>query len=146
LVAQGREVTLLAHVLDSASSDNDVRALTEFAAAHEGPVDVVVPESLAEVRETVAGASVVLGSRMHACLNALSVGTPAVPLAYSRKFEPLLHDVGWRYGIDLRTEADAVEAVLRILEEEPLAAAAADVPHRARALLDAAEMALRTVR
>ena len=46
-----------------------------------------------------------IGSRMHACLNALSVGTPAIPLAYSRKFAPLLGDLGWAHVVDLRTQA-----------------------------------------
>jgi colanic acid/amylovoran biosynthesis protein len=147
LVARGREVTLLAHVVGQGPGDNDVPAIEEFAAAHEGPVDVVVPSSLDEVREVVAGASVVLGSRMHACLNALSVGTPAVPLAYSRKFAPLLGDLGWTSSIDLRTEPAPVEAALTILEDEPeLTAAAADVRRRAQVLLAEAETTLRTVR
>ncbi|RFU22795.1 polysaccharide pyruvyl transferase family protein [Geodermatophilus marinus] len=147
LVTRGREVTLLAHVVGWARGDNDVPAVEEFAAAHEGPVDVVVPTSLAEVREVVAGASLVLGSRMHACLNALSVGTPAVPLAYSRKFEPLLQDLGWRHSVDLRAEQAPLEAVLRVLDDEPeLTATADDVRRRAQDLLGEAEKSLRTLR
>ncbi|ASK65550.1 hypothetical protein CFK39_06540 [Brachybacterium avium] len=32
-------------------------------------------------RKTIAGARLLIGSRMHACLNALPVGTSAIPLA-----------------------------------------------------------------
>ena len=49
---------------------------------------------------------------MHACLNSLSVGTPAIPLAYSRKFAPLLADSGWTRCVDLRNSADPVGDVL----------------------------------
>ncbi|MCZ2817754.1 polysaccharide pyruvyl transferase family protein [Modestobacter sp. VKM Ac-2984] len=143
LVRRGRRVALLAHVLDSASADNDVRAAREFAAEREDAPEVLVPTSLAEVRRMVAGAELVIGSRMHACLNALSVGTPAVPLAYSRKFEPLLAGVGWPHLIDLRTEPDPVDATLRIVERTDLAATARGVRDRAQELLVPAETALR---
>jgi colanic acid/amylovoran biosynthesis protein len=102
----GRSVTLLAHVLDNPSSDNDISAMK--ALSSEFPdLPLVVPETLAGVREFLASASVVVGSRMHACLNAISVGTPAIPLAYSRKFAPLLADIGWRHTLDLREKLDA---------------------------------------
>src|SRR5699024_592440 len=104
LRADGREVALLAHVLDNPSADNDVPALRELAAQVGGGLEVVVPTDLDSVRATIAGANLLIGSRMHACLNALSVGTPAIPLAYSRKFAPLLESVGWRTGFDLRTD------------------------------------------
>src|SRR5699024_10969139 len=83
--------------------DNDVPAARELAAQVDGDLEVVVPTDLDSVRETIAGARLLIGSRMHACLNALSVGTPAIPLAYSRKFAPLLDSVGWTTGFDLRT-------------------------------------------
>src|SRR5699024_5535961 len=104
LRADGREVALLAHVLDNPSADNDVPALRELAAQVGEDVEIVVPTDLDSVRATIAGARLLIGSRMHACLNALSVGTPAIPLAYSRKFAPLLESVGWTTGFDLRTD------------------------------------------
>lgn len=107
LRADGREVTLLAHVLDNPTPDNDVPAARELAAQVGGDLEVVVPTDLDSVRETIAGARLLIGSRMHACLNALSVGTPAIPLAYSRKFAPLLDSVGWTTGFDLRTDDPA---------------------------------------
>src|SRR5699024_8479421 len=92
-----------------------------------GDLEVVVPADLDSVRETIAGARLLIGSRMHACLNALSVGTPAIPLAYSRKFAPLLDSVGWTTGFDLRTDDPAT------LPRQIMAAAAEVTPEQARA-------------
>jgi len=142
LVAEGRHVTLLAHVLSSNKVDDDVPVVTEIAHRHAG-VDVLVPTDLADVREAVASAQLVVGSRMHACLNALSVGTPAIPLAYSRKFEPLLDDLGWRATVDLRTSTDPVDEVLRLAADSTLLSGVGAVRERAEAALGPAEAALR---
>lgn len=107
LVAQGRTVTLLAHVLASKSADNDVPAVEEFRRTEAPDAELIVPDSLDHVRTVMAGASLVIGSRMHACLNALSVGVPAIPLAYSRKFAPLMGDLGWQHVVDLRDRPDS---------------------------------------
>ena len=90
LTASGRTVALLAHVVHSDDADNDVPAIRAFVDDHAAGAEIVTPTSLTDVRELIASAGLVIGSRMHACLNALSVGTPAIPLAYSRKFAPLL--------------------------------------------------------
>lgn len=82
-------------MLDSPVVDNDVPVAESLGAEYGGAVDVMVPKSLTDVRETLASATVAIGPRMHACLNAIPLGTPALPLAYSRKFLPLLNDIGW---------------------------------------------------
>ena len=139
LTAAGRRVSLLAHVLPSDNPDDDVPAVEEFARTHAPAAEVLHPTSLADVRKMMTGASLVVGSRMHACLNALSVGTPAVPLAYSRKFAPLLADLGWQHVIDLRTETGGVGAlVTSIAGRDDLDAAVAAVTLRARASLEPA--------
>lgn len=142
LAADGRRVTLLAHVLDSALGDNDVPALHELGVQRPG-LEVVVPADLEEVRSVVSSAEVVVGSRMHACLNALSVGTPAVPLAYSRKFAPLLADIGWEHTVDLRSHPDPVRAVLDGLATPGLDVQAKAARERGQALLETAAAALR---
>lgn len=145
LAAAGREVGLLAHVLPAAArtsaGDDDVPVVTELA--RERGLEVLVPEDLAHVRELVASARLVVGSRMHACLNALSVGTPAVPLAYSRKFAPLLEGLGWETTIDLRSADDAAERTVELAADPTLLTRAAGVRDRADALLGPAEAALR---
>lgn len=135
LVAAGRRVELLAHVLESTSPDNDVPAVREFAARHAPGTTVHTPRSLAEVRALVAGAELVVGARMHACLNALSCATPAVAMAYSRKFVPLLEPLGWTASVDLRTSPDPVAEVLSAARRPGLAAEAAAVRARTDAAL-----------
>lgn len=145
LAAAGRRVTLLAHVLDSSLVDNDVPAVRDLAARCGGELDVVVPESLDHARSAVAAAEVVIGSRMHACLNALSVGTPAVALAYSRKFEPLLADIGWSRTVDLRSHPDPVSAAMTAIDAPDLAVATQKTLDRAHELLEVGVESLRSL-
>lgn len=141
----GRKVTLMAHVLDSPRADNDVPVLRELADRVGGVAEVVVPGSLEQARGVLASADVVIGSRMHACLNALSVGRPAVPLAYSRKFAPLLRDLGWPHTVELNEGLGQVEAVLRAVEHPRLLEHVQPVRDRAAERLAVAERALATV-
>ena len=141
LAGRGREVTLLAHVLDSRFPDNDVP--TVHSLAKEFGMRVVVPADVAEVRRLLRAARLVFGSRMHACLNSLSVGTPAIPLAYSRKFEPLLADLGWPHVVDLNAPHPAGQALDIADDADGLAEAAKAVRARADLLLVDAEDALK---
>lgn len=113
---EGRDVSIVTHVLANESSDNDVAAAEAFIREGFPNVELIVPDSLPSVREALASARAVVGSRMHACLNALSCGVPAVPWAYSRKFAPLLSDLGWSHTLDLRSGSDLlVSRTLQIL-------------------------------
>ncbi|MDM7830692.1 polysaccharide pyruvyl transferase family protein [Cellulomonas edaphi] len=141
----GRTVSLMAHVIESPVADNDVPAVRELAALVGGDVEVVLPQDLDEVREVTASAAVVVGSRMHACLNALSTGTPAVPMAYSRKFDPLLRDLGWEHTVDLRAASTPVEDVLALVKTD-LTSDVAALLDTAEGLLAPAVAALRSVR
>ena len=145
LRAAGRTVHLLAHVIDSPLSDNDVPVARELAALLGGDTEVLVPTSLAEVRTMIASSAVVIGSRMHACLNALSVGVPAIPLAYSRKFDPLLANIGCASTVDLRqsTPAEQLRAVLAELDRPDPRGAAGLIRDRAQEMLSTAQQRLR---
>lgn len=145
LVKAGRTVSLLAHVVDSPSPDNDVPAIRAFADEDAVDAEIIIPTSLADVRSTVASARFVIGSRMHACLNALSVGTPAIPLAYSRKFAPLLNDLGWPHTVDLRSEPHPAQRALRLLDHPALEADTRALRDRAQESLGRAESALRSL-
>lgn len=143
--ASGRNVTLMAHVVDNPTADNDVPAIEHAAKLVSGDIETVVPRDLDHAREVVAGASVVIGARMHACLNALSTGTPAIPWAYSRKFAPLLADIGWDISLDVR-ETDALPgATLRLLEEGFRDDEVSSLNARARARLDETAATLRSL-
>ncbi|WP_268962621.1 polysaccharide pyruvyl transferase family protein [Rhodococcus sp. WAY2] len=116
--SQGRGLALLAHVIDSPSADNDLHAVEGLRAELKGDVEVIKPDCLNTARSVLAGAKVVVASRMHAALNALSTGVPAVAWAYSRKFEPLLSDLGWPHLHDLRSlDPTIVDNTLVVLDE-----------------------------
>lgn len=140
LAATGRSVALFAHVLDSPVHDNDVPTVTRLA--DELGLEAIVPDDLAGARQAIAGARTLVGSRMHACLNALSVGVPAVPIAYSRKFRPLLDRVGWAHTLDLADPSETARRVTALANDAALddtvhavrTSAAADVEHAVRAL------------
>jgi polysaccharide pyruvyl transferase WcaK-like protein len=116
--SQGRGLALLAHVIDSPSADNDLHAVEGLRAELKDDVEVITPDCLNTARSVLAGAKVVVASRMHAALNALSTGVPAVAWAYSRKFEPLLSDLGWPHLYDLRSlDPTIVDNTLVVLDE-----------------------------
>lgn len=138
LISKGRSVTLLAHVLENPSIDNDASVVRGLASEFGGLVDVYIPGDLTEARKFIDGSNVVIGARMHACLNALSLGVPAIPLAYSRKFAPLLEDIGWPYTLDLRTDSDIVDRVLELVAKRELREQAVNVRQQAESRLDAA--------
>lgn len=143
LQSEGRQVGLLAHVLDSPSSDNDLTAIRDLQREAGSAMEVIVPTNLDDVREATASAALTIGSRMHACLNSLSVGTPAIALAYSRKFGPLFDDIGWGLTVDLRTAQDPLPIVRQVLGDvESLRRSAREAADRGRQLLDGAESAL----
>ncbi|TDS82632.1 polysaccharide pyruvyl transferase family protein [Nesterenkonia aurantiaca] len=110
LKRQGRTVTLLSHVIENPRPDNDAPVSRELG--DELGLNIVIPKSLEHARAAVGSAQLVIGSRMHACLNALSTGTPSIPLAYSRKFAPLMADIGWPHVFDLRRDEELIEPLL----------------------------------
>ena len=131
---RGRTVTLLAHVLENPTPDTDV-ATVQLLAAEFGGLDVVIPKDLDDARAAIAGADLLIGSRMHACLNALSQGVPAIALAYSRKFAPLLSALGWDHTIDLATSTDAASRALELSGDPTLRESALTAQQRGRASL-----------
>lgn len=135
LLAEGRGVTLLPHVLDSTDIDNDVPVSLELADRYSGEIDVLVPTDLADARSAIAGATLVIGARMHACLNALSTGTPAVAMAYSRKFAPLMESIGWRHVVQILGTDDLAAAVLERAGADELVEEAAAAQQRGLRLL-----------
>lgn len=131
LLAADRRVTLLAHVLDSPVPDNDVPAVHAAAAAAGaagGDVEVVIPKNLREAREVLSGCCVLVGSRMHSAINALSVGVPAISWSYSRKFGPLMDALGWQYTIDLTTGGDPVSETLKLIITDSFDVLKAEAP------------------
>ncbi|MCW3158746.1 polysaccharide pyruvyl transferase family protein [Micropruina sp. KQZ13P-5] len=136
----GREVTLLAHVLDAPTVDNDVPVVR--ALGKEWNLQVAIPSGLDQVRSILGGAQLLIGSRMHACLNSLSVGTPAIALAYSRKFAPLLTQLKWP-GVVALSSPQAAEQAVELALRGDLAALVPRTRRLADEALGAATAALR---
>lgn len=141
----GRSITLLPHVLDSGDHDNDVPVSRMLADEYRGAVDLHVPADLDDVRETIAGANLVIGSRMHACLNAVSTGTPAIAISYSRKFKPLFDEIGWPHVLSLGDPAQVAESVVATATGPSLTESAAAARDRGRNAITAIEQDLRTL-
>ncbi|RYF53030.1 MAG: polysaccharide pyruvyl transferase family protein [Comamonadaceae bacterium] len=139
----GRSVTLLPHVLDSAGADNDVPVAHQLEREYEGRVSVHVPRDLDDVRQVISGARLVIGSRMHACLNAVSTGTPAIAIAYSRKFKPLFDEIGWPHVLQLIDPEETARIVLERASDTGLASAVLDAQKRGRQAISAIEADLR---
>lgn len=135
LLAQGRGVTVFPHVLDSPNHDNDVPVSHELTEEYAGRIDLVVPADLEEARSIIASSSLVIGARMHACLNALSTGTPAVAMAYSRKFAPLMDAVGWDHVVSITEDGDWADQVLSHAGSADLKSRAMTSRERGQALL-----------
>lgn len=109
LRAKGRAVTLFPHVLANNTMDDDMKACSDLQREIPG-LKIAAPTDVASARAIIARSNLVVGSRMHACLNALSVGTPAVALSYSRKFAALFRDLGWSHVHELSSNSDDVIA------------------------------------
>lgn len=145
LLDEGRQVSLLGHVVhpNAKPGDNDTHALEELRRLMDAGCEILLPGSVWEVRELIASGEVLIGSRMHACLNAISMGVPAIPLAYSDKFSPLLSDLGLSdVTVDARQDRDLVEPVMSRLAQNGLAAKAAGAAHEARTKLESASRQL----
>ncbi len=141
LEADGRTVSILGHVHSPGDKDDDWKAAADLALQNDH--EVLLPGTVHEARDFLGSAHVVIGARMHACLNALSMGTPAIPLAYSRKFAGLLGDLGWDWTVPAHAP-DAVAQVMRFTRVD-----AADQLQRALSqaddLLDKAAEALQRI-
>lgn len=111
----GREVGLIAHVLDNPSTDNDVPVVKQLA--EETGCEAIIPNDLDHARRLIAGSRLLIGSRMHACLNALSVGVPAVAMAYSRKFTPLFAGISWWPAVELAGGSTDLDHLMGLISE-----------------------------
>ncbi|MCL2536233.1 MAG: polysaccharide pyruvyl transferase family protein [Nocardiaceae bacterium] len=147
----GRTIALIAHVIDSPAGNDDVdacrEAAREFHTATGDDIRALVPRTLSEARSLLGNADIVIGARMHACLNAISMGTAAIPWAYSRKFDPLMRALGWTLTIDLAAEREPARRTLEQVEKVDSGAYDADlrrVRSGAEALLSTAIASLRT--
>lgn len=58
------------------------------------PVDVIDPKDAIVIKSIISGASILVGSRFHGIVSALSTGVPVVAMGWSHKYEMLLKEYG----------------------------------------------------
>lgn len=95
-----------------------------------------------EMKGVIGSCSFFIGSRMHACIAALSQGIPCVGVAYSMKFEGVFESVGMREWVVDGRDVENGEAIERILN---LFRARAEVSGSLRQRADEARKNLRSV-
>jgi len=122
---QNTRVMLVPHVFGAAEDgESDVIACREIYRTTEPGVRARVhlleeEYDQHELKALIGRCDFFLGSRMHACIAAVSQGVPAVALAYSQKFRGVFASIGMdKLVIDLRqhTEQSVTEFVDRAYE------------------------------
>ena len=106
---QGARVVLVPHVFGPATDlESDPAAAMaiyrEFESQYPGSLHLITGEyDQHEIKYLIGKCDFFLGSRMHACIAALSQCVPAVGLAYSKKFLGVLRTIGVEdWVVDLR--------------------------------------------
>jgi polysaccharide pyruvyl transferase WcaK-like protein len=117
---KGARVVLVPHVFGSEGDlESDTAAgaaiYREFENQYRGRLHLITGEyDQHEMKYLIGRCDFFLGSRMHACIAALSQGVPAVGLAYSKKFFGVMRTIGMENLVaDLR-ECDAAQIIALI--------------------------------
>jgi polysaccharide pyruvyl transferase WcaK-like protein len=106
--ACGASVFLVPHVLGE-GPESDLHQCTRLHAELGSQFDPFLgttanPGDQHNLKHIIGSCDLFIGSRMHACIAAVSQGVPAVSLAYSEKFAGVMETVGLRELVaDLRT-------------------------------------------
>lgn len=115
----GRLVVLIPHVFSENSAIGDLGACRRVQEQLSDLGDKVLllhrDYSAPEIKAIIARCEFFVGARMHACIAALSTGTPVVPIAYSHKFAGILQQFGiveWLIDPKHLSPEQAIELVL----------------------------------
>ncbi len=116
------ELHFVPHVLASNLPHEDDYAASE--ALRERYPQIILPPRFAgpsQAKTYIANLDLLMGSRMHATIAAISSDTAVVPLGYSRKFNGLFDSLGYGWNVDMTSATN--EAALATVER-----ALADLP------------------
>ena len=95
---RGANVLLVPHVFGNAAESDTIAIdalYDKWHARYPGRLfRVTAPLDQAEIKHVIGQCDLFVGSRMHACIAALSQAVPAVGIAYSQKFAGVLASVG----------------------------------------------------
>ena len=149
LLDRGHEVHLVTHAFTKSQPEDDDARRADLLAA-EFPAVVRVPDfpGPSEAKSYISSLDFLVAGRMHACIGAVSSGTPVVPVAYSRKFGGLFGMLGYDWLVPVTGMGDdqALAFTLDALERRgELAAAETAAMGRVEAKLDAYSDVLRAL-
>ncbi len=147
LAAPENEILLVPHTFaprGRIESDNEASqdVLGEMSASAGGRIHLVTRAyDQHDIKGVIGRCDFFVGSRMHACIAALSQGVPTVGVAYSRKFRGVFASAELEdYVVDGRevTTPMAVERIKQLLAERAAARSrlAAEIPSLQRAIRD----------
>ena len=112
LLARGESVVLLDH-----SPANDAEFVVELDRLTGGRCRVLENLSAGACKNVLRRAKLVITSRYHALVSALSEGAPALCTSWSRKYEDLVGNFGLKdVCLDVRQPESALAAVVKALE------------------------------
>lgn len=104
LMVAGHEVVLLAQVTTDYLGDDDRIVNDRIAAAcHERPTVMAQVADLDTLRDTYAGLDLLIGTRFHSVIFALTAHVPCVAVAYEHKTRGIMRELGlerWVVDID----------------------------------------------
>ncbi|MEZ8456003.1 polysaccharide pyruvyl transferase family protein [Vibrio cyclitrophicus] len=99
LTGLGQKPYLLIH-----EGERDLALANEVNTLLKDPIEVIDPKDALDIKSIISTASILVGSRFHGIVSALSTGVPVVAMGWSHKYEMLLNE----YGVpDLLTEVDS---------------------------------------
>ena len=143
------EVHLITHAISAGDATDDDSRLADRLAL-EFPSAIRVPNfaTPSDAKSYISSLDCLIAARMHACIGALSAGTPVVPVAYSRKFSGLFGLLGYDHVLPMHgtTKEQALSFALeRIDRRTELAQAEAEANNKVKALLDVYRGALKQI-
>ncbi len=125
LKSKEHRVLIVPHTFGSIDNVNsDPNASLRVMRQLEGKIDtkrlhiVSRQYNQSEIKWIISNCNYFIGSRMHSCIAALSIGIPTIGVAYSKKFKGVFESVGkGKYVIDgcNITSEDAVEYIMKNL-------------------------------
>jgi len=101
LSAQGLQVSLAGHSSLGEHNQDDIRVAEDINSSLTEPVPILEWNDLQDALNSYRSAAVVVGTRLHAALLALSQGTPAIALGYQPKARGCLDLINWPFWMDV---------------------------------------------
>lgn len=111
------EVFLIPHVFsrNMESKENDLKACMDIKKEFPSVKVLCDFETPMEAKQVISSMDIFIGARMHATIAAFSTGVVTIPFSYSRKFEGLYQDLGYRHIISA-TCMETQEAIDKTME------------------------------